>query len=315
MLNADIERVRRDHEKKKRRPRLLKDRESALKPIREHFGALAPENIANAYVDAYAVKRSEAGVGDRTISIELAYLRAALKKALKAGRITRAPEISLPQAKARTRRRVLSRKELVRLMAAINDKDATPLHVKGFVMLSLHTGQRGIHIRNLRWGHVDYEDGYVYFTRSNPNAAENKQTADMPITGGLREVLLEMQRAARTPYVIEWKDKQVGSLKTAFASLAKRAQLDNFHVHDIRRSFATLGAIADISIENLAHLMNVDEATLRAHYAHGISDKTRRQIERIGANPLALPPSTPAEIVIEDCGTEAERPDKSPENA
>lgn len=275
-----MKRVEAKHKELKRRPALLKERRRMVERIRNHFGTLAPETIAASYVSSYADTRRDQGVSDRTISIELAYLRAALNKALEAGKIASSPKIVLPQPKARARRRVLTRRELARLMAAINDTEKTPLHMKGFVIISLHTGQRGIHVRNLLWEHV--EDGMLMFTLSNPNAADNKQCADMPITRGLAPVLEELRRVARSPYVIEWEGKPVGSLKTAFAKLAARAALPDFHIHDLRRSFATLGAIADIPLEQIAGLMNIDQKTLRAHYSHGISDQTRKMIERIG---------------------------------
>lgn len=299
VLDADLKRVEAKHKELKRRPTLLKERRRVLKPVRAHFGSLAPEIVASAYVASYEDKRRADGVSDRTISLELAYLRAALKKAKQQGRISTAPDIVLPQAKSRRRRRVLTRTELTRLMAAINDQEKTSLHVKGFVMISLHTGQRGVHVRNLRWDDVDFDEGMILFTRSNPHAADNKQCADMPITRGLLPVLEEMRRAARTPWVIEYEQapskkrrvknpkgkKQTGalaSIKTAFPKLAARAGLVDFTVHDIRRSFVTLGAIANIPIEQLADLVNLDPATLKAHYRHGISDQTRRMIERIG---------------------------------
>lgn len=301
VLDLDLKRVEGKHKELKRRESLLKERRRAVDRIRQHFGTLAPENIAASYVSSYTDARRKDGVGDRTISIELAYLRVALNKALEAGKISSAPKIVLPQPKARSRRRVLTRKELSRLMAEISDQTRTPLHLKGFVMISLHTGQRGIHIRNLLWEHVDEDEGMIYFTLSNPNAADNKQTADMPITRGLLPVLQEMRRVARSPFVIEYQqqvstkpgkaktpalsqDAPIGSLKTAFESLVERVGLENFHIHDIRRSFATLGAIADIPLEQIAGLMNIDQKTLRAHYAHGISDQTRRLIERIGGD-------------------------------
>lgn len=282
VLDLDLQRVEAKHRDLKRRPDLLKERKRAVQNIRDHFGTLAPEMIAASYVSSYADNRRKDGVGERTISIELAYLRAALNKALESGKIKSAPKIVLPQPKARARRRVLTRKELSRLMAAINDAEKTPLHLKVFVMISLHTGQRGIHIRNLKWEHV--EDGMLMFTLSNPNAAENKQCADMPITRGLAPVLEEMRRIARSEYVIEWEGKRVGSVKKAFAALAARAALPDFHIHDLRRSFATLGAIADIPLEQIAGLMNIDQKTLRAHYSHGVSDQTRKMIERIGGD-------------------------------
>ena len=83
-------------------------------------------------------------------------------------------------------------------MAALKDPE-TPLHLRGFVMISLHTGQLGVHVRNLKWSDVDFDEGWLYFTRSNPDAADNKQCADMVVTRGLAPVLLELQAAARPP--------------------------------------------------------------------------------------------------------------------
>lgn len=281
VLDLDIERMEASHKANKRRPVLLQNRKLALNPIRAHFGALAPETIEPAYVDDYIAKRAKQGVGPRTISIELAYFRAAGKNALRKKLITAFPDIVLPQAKAKSRRRVLSKTELARLMVAVKE-ERTPLHLRGFVVLSLHTGQRGVHIKALRWDHVDMGELMILFTRSNPDAADNKQCADMPITRGLGPVLEELRAAARTDFVIEWEGAPVASLKTAFGKLTARAGLADFHIHDLRRSFATLGGMKDIPIEEIAGLMNLDKGTLRAHYQHGIADRTRKLIERIG---------------------------------
>ena len=282
VLDADIKRKADDHARTVRATKLLRSRISALKPIRAHFGALNPEMIEPNYIDDYIDKR-RASVSDRTVSIELAYFRAALKHALDKKRITAAPAITLPQARAKARRRTLKRAEMERLVEAISAPE-TPLHLRGFVALSVFTGQRGVHVRALKWEHVDFDEGQIYFTLSNPHAAENKQCEDIPIARALLPYLIELREAARSTSVIEWDGKPVLSLKRAWANLIKRADLADLHVHDLRRSFATIAARAGAKLGDVAALMNLDEKTLRRHYAHGAPERVRALIERIGGS-------------------------------
>jgi integrase len=259
--------------------KLAKARVSALREVRAHFGPLAPEAISPSYVEEYVTKRRKE-VSKRTVSIELAWFRSALRRALKAETITAAPRITLPQAKAKARRRVLSRAEMARLLEALNGPQ-TPLHVAGFVALSIYTGQRSIHVKALQWRDVDLDEGMLYFTRSNPKAAENKQTEDVPIAKALLPYLERLRKAARTDFVIEWEDAPVASLKRSWASLLKRANITDLRIHDLRRSFATFAATAGASLSDVAALMNLDEDTLRRHYSHG-SPIGRHIIEKIG---------------------------------
>lgn len=278
VLDADLEHLRREGRAKGGNPALIVKRASALKPIRAHFGALAPEDIQAGFVRLYIDRRRKT-VGDRTISIELAYLRAALRRAADDGRIKSAPKIKVPQARAKARTRVLTWPEMERLREALR---SAPLHLRGFVLLSMYTGQRGVHIRALRWEHVDFEAGWIWFTRSNPAAAENKLCADAPIPEALAPHLVEMKRAARSPWVIEWEGGRVGSLRRSFATLLREADVTGVHIHDLRRSFATLMGALDVDLGLLADFMNLDRKTLRRHYAHGASGAVGDAIRRIG---------------------------------
>ena len=261
-----------EHKHHKRARSVTGNLRSALKPIREHFGALAPETVRPAYVTKYTFKRREQGVGDRTISLELSYLRAALRRALDEETIASMPKIKLPQARSRARTRVLSPAELVTLLEAIKAPE-TPLHLRTFVALSLYTGQRGLHVRSLLWRDVDADT--LYFTRSNKHAADNKQCADVTIIEPLRPYLDEAREVVRSPFVVEYKDAGVISVKKAWSSLTKRANLTDLNVHDLRRSFATFGRIIGMSLSDISDLMNLDEDTLRKHYAHGASERMR----------------------------------------
>jgi len=297
---------RADHQRKQRNPRLIKNIESALREVRAHFGPLEPEQVNFGYVESYIERRramekvngSSGMVSDRTISIELAYLRSALKRAVKtevyAGKI---PFIEVPEGTSKARERILQRDERERLAKAVADP-ATPKHMRAFVLIALKTGQRGQHIRHLRWEHVDYVRKVLWFRRSNPHAAKNKSCEDVMFGAPLAALLHEMQESALTPYVIEHigRDKHgqpvknaklgagakpIGSLKRAWRSLMTRANIEGVNVHDLRRSFTSAAADEGAELQEIADFMGVDVKTLRRHYAFSAPERHRNLLEKI----------------------------------
>lgn len=91
----------------------------------------------------------------------------------------------------------------------------------------------------------------------------------------LRERLEEIQKVARTPYVIEYRDKPVGDLKTGFAALVKRAGLEDVHIHDLRRTAATLALQAGRSTRDRA-----TQAQTQQHKPQACVNPARRSVER-----------------------------------
>lgn len=306
LLDDYVDWKRSEHVRKGRSPRLIKNIESALREVRAHFGPLRPDEVNFAYVQSYTERRrmmaKEAGgegtVSDRTISIELAYLRSALKRAVKTEAFTgKIPFVELPEGTSKARERVLQKDERARLAVAVADA-RTPKHMRAFVVIGLKTGQRGQHIRNLRWEHVDFSRGVLWFRRSNPHAAKNKSCEDVLMGPPLAALLHELKESALTPYVIEHvartKDgslakgarvgeaaKPIGSLKRAWASLLKRARIEGLNVHDLRRSFTSAAADEGAELKEIADFMGVDVKTLRRHYAFSAPERHRGLLEKI----------------------------------
>lgn len=295
-----------EHTRKGRSPRLLKNIVSALREVRAHFGPLQPDDVNFAYVQSYVEHRrgmdKEGGgsgkVSDRTISIELAYLRSALKRAVKTEAFTgKIPFIELPEGTSKARERILTPDERKRLVDAVADA-ATPKHIRAFVVIGLKTGQRGQHIRNLRWRDVDFSRGVLWFRRSNPHAAKNKSCEDVLMGAPLAALLHEMKQGALTPFVIEHigRDKHgepvksaklgddakpIGSLKRAWATLLRRAEITGLNVHDLRRSFTSAAADEGAELKEIADFMGVDVKTLRRHYAFSAPERHRGLLEKI----------------------------------
>lgn len=306
LLSEYVAWKRDDHARKGRSERLLKNIDSALREVRAHFGPLSPDEVNYRYVASYVERRrrtpkergSEGFVSDRTISIELAYLRSALKRANKTETyLGKIPFIELPEGTSKARERILTPEERLQLKAAVADP-ATPEHIRAFVVIGLATGQRGQHIRNLRWRDVDFDRGVLWFRRSNPHAAKNKSCEDVLMAAGIATVLHGLKEKALTPYVIEHisrdKDGQpaknaklgddarpIGSLKRAWATLLRRAGIEGLNVHDLRRSFTSAAADGGVELKEIADFMGVDVKTLRRHYAFSSPERHRGLLEKI----------------------------------
>lgn len=245
---------------------------SALKRVREAFGPLRPSDLHPKLFRDYARRRAseprragrEGLVGPRTPAIELAYLRAALRLAERDQIIERAPQITLPaNAGIRRRTRWLSDAELAALSRAV--QTAAP-HIRLAVTLALMTGQRGIAIRQLRWEHVDWDRGVVWFSRTDPDPAANKQRQDIPLTPALARLLRAVEPSG--DFVVQWKGRPVKSIRSGFQALVRRAGLEDVTFHDLRRTVATQALRRGHGFDAIAALLGDDVATLRQHYAH-----------------------------------------------
>ena len=101
------------------------------------------------------------------------------------------------------RDRYLTREEYARLL----DGARSP-HIKLAIQLMLATAGRVTAILELTWSRVDFENNRIFL--GSDTARTGKGRATVPITASLREALLEAQRAALTPYVVEYGGDRVG---------------------------------------------------------------------------------------------------------
>ena len=246
----------------------------ALKPIRPVFAALKPHEITPDYVHAYMLKRiatpkktgTPGFVSRRRVAIELAHLKAALYFALKRGWIKHLPPIEVP-AGSKPRTRYLTNAEIRRLLEALAHED-TPQHLRLLVTLALTTGQRVGAIKALKWEHVDFERGIVWFSRTEDRASFNKRRQDVPMTGHLRTALARAAELADGPWVISHFGAPVTQTAKSWATLLKRADLKDVRLHDLRRTVATVALASGSTFSEVAALLNDDERIVRRHYAH-----------------------------------------------
>jgi integrase len=175
-------------------------------------------------------------------------LRSALKWAESKNLIDRAPKIYRPERPAPRDDR-LTRDQIGIFLA-----HCTFPHVKLFVTLAVTTGARMSAILQLTWDRVDFDRGTIVY-RDPEQGRTKKGRATVPINDMARAALLEAQRGALTPFVVEWAGSRVVSIKKGLASVGKRCGLPWVTAHVFRHSAATAMAERGVPMAEIAQFL------------------------------------------------------------
>jgi integrase len=97
--------------------------------------------------------------------------------------------------------------------------------------------------------------------------------------------LSELPRVEGNPFIIAgMKDGAPrADLKKPWAALTRAAGLEGVRIHDLRHSFASIGAGASLGLPIIGKLLGHSQASTTQRYAHLAADPMRRAVETIGA--------------------------------
>ena len=71
-------------------------------------------------------------------------------------------------------------------------------------------------------------------------------------------------------------------LKNPWSAVTKAAKLENLRIHDLRHSFASIGAGASLGLPIIGKLLGHSQPATTARYAHLDLDPMRKAVEMIG---------------------------------
>ncbi len=153
-----------------------------------------------------------------------------------------------------------------------------PLAVAAIRLLIL-TGARLREILDARWSQVDLERGILFLLDS--------KTGRKPIylSAAAQAVLAGLPRIEGNPHIIAGaKDGAPrADLKKPWAAVRRAAGLEGVRLHDLRHSFASVGAGASMGLPIIGKLLGHSQAATTARYAHLDADPLRRAVDTIGA--------------------------------
>jgi integrase len=147
------------------------------------------------------------------------------------------------------------------------------------IRLLIFTGARLREILHAQWQHVDFARGMIHL--------QDSKTGKKPIylSAAALEILAVLPRLHGNPYVIPGGNDGAPrtDLKRPWRSIRKEAQLDGLRIHDLRHSFASVGAGASMGLPIIGRLLGHSQPQTTARYSHLHADPLLRAVNTIGA--------------------------------
>ena len=252
------------------------------KNLTAFFGGRTLAEITPKLIVEYKNRRYAAGLKPASINRELATLKKAFNLAVKEWEWCRENPVSRvsmePEHNKRDRwLRVEEEKHLLQACAPW-------LH--DLVTVALHTGMRMGEILELTWRAVDFSRRTVTVVRS-----KNGERRTIPVNQTVLAMLKEKTtlRSLRTELVFCSKvftPMESGHLRRSFRLALGKAQIDDFHFHDLRHTFATRLVQAGVDLYKVQRLLGHKSPTMTQRYAHHYPESLRDGVETLDRVPV-----------------------------
>jgi integrase len=217
------------------------------------------------------------GVAAQCVALVSSIIAFAIERGLCADNPTR----GVKKAPVRKLERFLSEAEIARLAEALDiemQHSGNP-YPSSAIKLLLLTGCRRGEIVNLRWEHVDFE-------RECLRLPDSKTGAKVVYLNAPSRVLLqELPRMAENSRVFPGTraDSASAAIENAWERVRGAAGLAGVRLHDLRHSFASVGAAGGLSLPIIGALLGHKHATTTARYAHLSANPLRAANDAVGA--------------------------------
>lgn len=240
-----------------------------------------------------AIVKGGKGAASRTISL----LGAIFEFAVNRGLLTDNPVRGVKRFKDGRRERFLSGEELARLgdtLAAIEAEGSEMPSVITALRLLVLTGARKWEVLSAKHEYVDWEHACLRL----PDSKTGQKA--IPLGAAALAVIDNAIHIDGNPYICpgEKPGAPFVGLQKAWKRIRARADLSNVRLHDLRHSFASVGASSGDSLVLIGALLGHRDQSTTARYAHLASDPVRAAADRIsGKIAAAMRQKAGAEIV------------------
>ena len=146
------------------------------------------------------------------------------------------------------------------------------------IRLLIFSGARLSEILTLRWTEVDVE-------RRCLRLADSKTGAKViHLNAPALDLLVSISRTAGNPFVITGRkaNTHLVNLEKPWRRIRAAAEIDDVRLHDLRHSFASVGAAAGFGLPMIGALLGHTQAATTHRYAHLASDPLKQANDAIG---------------------------------
>lgn len=177
--------------------------------------------------------------------------------------------------------RFLSAEEIARLGEVLAEAERTQSEypsVIAAIWLLIFTGARLSEILELQWDDVDFDNACLRLPDSKSGAKV------IYLSAPALSVLDHIDRHENNPYVIVGREplSHLVNLRKPWARIRAKAGLDDFRLHDLRHSFASVGAGLGVSLPIIGKMLGHTQAATTQRYAHLAADPVKEATDKIG---------------------------------
>ena len=190
------------------------------------------------------------------------------------------------------RNRHLSDYELARLGHALREEEqaarddpaqgATRLASLHAIQLLLLTGSRRSEILGAKWEWIDWEQNELVLPELATKAKREHRKPLAPEVIAVLEAMGVKERGLLFPSPRDPSKAQV-DVRRVWAAVCKRAGLRDAHLHDLRRTLASVAADDGVPVPQLMSMMGWTQLRTAQHYVHRRQERTQEHLRRIGS--------------------------------
>ena len=161
------------------------------------------------------------------------------------------------------------------------------------IRLLILTGCRKSEILTLQWEHVDFDRAFLRL----PDSKTGERI--IPLGAPALELLAALTRIEGNPYVLpgEKEEQHLVGLPRVWERIRKRAKLQDVRLHDLRHSFASVGASAGMGLPIVGKLLGHRDPKTTARYAHIADDPAKAAADRISGTIAAAMKGNSGDVV------------------
>ena len=183
------------------------------------------------------------------------------------------------------RERYLDKKEVPKFLKALEDENDR-LSVAAIRIL-LYTGCRREEILSLKWKNVHLDEERIFLTKT-----KNGRSRTVHLNSRAKEVVQDLltrkdqeDRTRGSEYVFPSRQgTQKGyiyDLRKPFEKACQTAGIDNFRIHDLRHSFASMAVSSGADLYAVQRLLGHKDIAMTQRYAHLAADDLKKATEGV----------------------------------
>ena len=144
--------------------------------------------------------------------------------------------------------------------------------------LLIFTGARRNELTTLKWEHVNLEQGCLTL----PDTKTGFKVIHLNPPG--RNILARTLHIQGNPYVFPGIKRQghIVGIQQAWDTIRTKANLSDVHLHDLRHSFASVGAAGGLGLPIIGSLLGHQQTSTTQRYAHLSADPQKHANDYIG---------------------------------